>query len=126
MTKIHRITLPYNNINYLMLNWAKVYKVCSYVHVLQMVKIRQRIYKQTTYLLPPPPPPPKKKKKKKKKKNYLFIAKTKYFFECVPVITSVFPCFGVFWYFYKPKIFERMEMRTFPKHPLSFSEDCRM
>ena len=31
MTKIYRITLPYNNINYLMLNWANVYK---YVHVL--------------------------------------------------------------------------------------------
>ena len=31
MTKIYRITLPYINITYLMLNWAKVYKVCSRV-----------------------------------------------------------------------------------------------
>ena len=29
MTKIYWITLPYNNIIYLMLNWAKVYKVFS-------------------------------------------------------------------------------------------------
>ena len=31
MTKIYQITLPYINITYLMLNWAKVYKVCSHV-----------------------------------------------------------------------------------------------
>ena len=31
MTKIYWITLSYINITYLMLNWAKVYKVCSRV-----------------------------------------------------------------------------------------------
>ena len=58
--------------------------------MLQMVKIKHRIYKWTTY----PPKPPHQK-------SYLFIAKTKYFFECVSLITSVFRCFGVFRYFYK-------------------------
>ena len=57
----------YDMIWYLMVNWAKVYKV----YVLQMIKIRHRMYKRTTYspenyLL-------SKNKKTKKKQSFLSV-----------------------------------------------------
>ena len=73
--------------------------------MLQMVKIRHRIYKQTTYS------PNKLFMKQNKQK------KTNNFFECVPVITSVFLCFGVFRYFYEPTNYLKFKVKIKVSRP---------
>ena len=68
MTKIYRITLPYKTTNYLMLNWAKVHKICSLVingqnngpHIPPKNYLLSK-NKQTN------------KKKKKKKKTFMIV-----------------------------------------------------